>query len=176
MASSATARDCTPLETFDAGADWRAVNDGVMGGRSSGGPRMAGGEMVFSGVINTNGGGFSSVRREVSGDELAGSDGLMLRVKTDGRAYRVNLRTAARFRGRSIAYQAPIDAGDGGNWQAVFVAWDDFRPSVFGQRVPAPPIDPSTAWSLGLIIADGRDGAFEMSVSEIAVCRARTEV
>lgn len=41
---------------------WRMVNDNVMGGRSKGSVTFKGGVLVFSGSINTNGGGFSSVR------------------------------------------------------------------------------------------------------------------
>lgn len=42
---------------------WVAVNDGVMGGRSTGGPEVAAGQLRFTGVLSLeNNGGFSSVR------------------------------------------------------------------------------------------------------------------
>jgi len=151
-------------------AEWAAVNDGVMGGRSSGGPEYADGALLFEGVINTNGGGFSSIRRDLPEGSLSGAEGVLVRLKTDGRAYRFTLRTAARFRGRSIAYQADLPVQEAGVWSQVFVAFADFRPSVFGQRVPAPPVDPGTAWSMGFIIADGRDGPFSMQVRAIEAC------
>ncbi|MEM9738883.1 MAG: CIA30 family protein [Pseudomonadota bacterium] len=151
---------------------WVAVNDGVMGGRSSGGPVMGKDAMGFMGVINTNGGGFSSVRRGLAPGTLAGTQGLMVRVKTDGRAYRLTLRTAERFRGRSVSYTADIDAGADGAWTDVYVPFDRFSASVFGQPVPAAPVDPATAWSLGFIIGDGVDGPFEMAVARIDACAA----
>jgi len=57
---------------------WRVINDGVMGGRSSGGPRFENGVMVFEGRINTNGGGFSSIRLDVEAGLLAQADALSL--------------------------------------------------------------------------------------------------
>lgn len=43
---------------------WRPQVDGVMGGRSTGEIRFDDGAMVFSGVININGGGFSQAHRD----------------------------------------------------------------------------------------------------------------
>ncbi len=157
-------------------AEWAAINDGVMGGRSSGGPAYADGALLFEGAINTNGGGFSSIRRDLPAGMMSGTDGVLVRLKTDGRAYRFTLRTAARFRGRSIAYQAELPVQEAGVWSQVFVAFQDFQPSVFGQRVPAPPLDPGTAWSMGLIIADGRDGAFSMQLQAIEACTLKGSV
>jgi len=42
---------------------WYTVLDGVMGGRSTGSSRMTETGMVFEGVLNTSGGGGSSIRR-----------------------------------------------------------------------------------------------------------------
>ena len=61
--------------------DWKAVNDGVMGGRSRGGPSFENGYMVFEGRINTDGGGFSSVRTDIDRGSLESSSGLKLRVR-----------------------------------------------------------------------------------------------
>ena len=143
-----------------------------MGGRSSGGPSFNETSMVFSGVINTNGGGFSSVRRATAPGALAGADGIMVRLKTDGRAYRLTIRTAERFMGRSVAYTADIEAGPGGEWVEAYVPFDAFSASVFGRTVPAAPLDPTTAWSIGLILGDGRDGPFEMQAEWIKACKA----
>jgi hypothetical protein len=95
---------------FDTSAEiraWRAVNDGVMGGLSSGGPRFDNGQMIFQGVINTNGGGFSSVRSSVPRGALSKSSGIKLRVRTDGRNYKLTLRSSAAWRGRRVSFQAP---------------------------------------------------------------------
>lgn len=178
MSATAAPRDCFTVADFSEAAEpraWASVNDGVMGGRSSGGPSFAEGAMVFSGVINTNGGGFSSVRRAVEPGVLAGADDIMVRVKTDGRAYRLTIRTAERFMGRSVAYTADIEAGPGGEWVEAYVPFDAFSASVFGRTVPAAPLDPATAWSIGIILGDGRDGPFEMQAEWIKACKPQAQ-
>ena len=45
--------------------DWSVTVDGVMGGRSSGKLSASDDGLVFSGDINLNGGGFSSIRRSL---------------------------------------------------------------------------------------------------------------
>ena len=70
----------------DEGGRWRTVLDGVMGGRSTGSFEVRDGSMVFTGVLNTNGGGFSSVRRPGEDLQLGqdGEVGVRLRVRADG--------------------------------------------------------------------------------------------
>ena len=54
---------------------WRRVDDIVMGGRSSSALRSDRGGLVFSGSINTNGGGFASWRgRSRSGGPILSAD------------------------------------------------------------------------------------------------------
>ncbi|WP_371397038.1 CIA30 family protein [Fretibacter rubidus] len=149
---------------------WGAVNDGVMGGRSSGGPSFNDAHMVFSGVINTNGGGFSSVRRFVEPGVLGGADGINLRVKSDGRGYKLSLRTDAYFRRRSIAFQAPIAATQPGEWETVFVPFDDLQASIFGRPLRGATFDPSKVNTIGIILSDGQDGPFELKVDWMEGC------
>ncbi|MEM1105964.1 MAG: CIA30 family protein [Pseudomonadota bacterium] len=173
MAANAEPMTCelvSDLADPDESAAWQAVNDGVMGGRSSGGPSWQSDVMTFSGVINTNGGGFSSVRRDIEPGRMEGAAGLKLRLRGDGRTYRVTVRTAAKYRGRSINYQADLAPEMASEWSEVFVPFEAFRASVFGRAVPAPALDPSTAWSLGLILADGQDGPFTLDAAWIQAC------
>jgi len=165
--------DCTPLTDFSDPAEeqaWRTVNDGVMGGRSSGGWQMAGDALVFAGTINTNGGGFSSVRRDLAPGALAGKMGIVLTAKPDDRSYRVTIRNGERFRGRRISYQAAIPETTPGEPTKVFIPFERFVPSVFGRIVPAPALDPDTADEIGLILSDGRDGGFSLRLSRLSAC------
>ena len=150
---------------------WQAVNDGVMGGRSSGGPSFDGGVMTFSGVINTNGGGFSSVRAGLQDGILAGQSGIKMRVKTDGRAYKLTLRSDAFFRGRNVAFQAPVPQTARGEWAEVTIPFLDLRPSIFGRPLRGPKFEPSEARSIGLILSDGQDGPFAFEVDWLKSCR-----
>ena len=86
------------------------VNDDVMGGRSLGDVSFDGGVMTFAGSINTNGGGFSSVRLRLEPGELAGATSAMLRVKTDGRSpYRLLVIDDLDSRPRQILHRQELD-------------------------------------------------------------------
>ena len=89
----------TMLDNFKTDTGWRAVNDNVMGGRSQGRVSIGNGFLVFEGAINTNGGGFASIRRPMALGELANAKALVLRVKSDGRSYRLILQGNQQYRG-----------------------------------------------------------------------------
>jgi len=148
-------------------SNWRIVLDGVMGGRSSGNRFAQDGHMVFKGVINTNGGGFSSIRRPMARGDMDGADSLRLRVRQDGRAYRLTFRTNARFRGRSVSYQLAIPQTPAGDWAEVTIPLENFRTSIFGYEVTAAPFDAAKVREMGIILADGIDGPFEIQIAEI---------
>ena len=155
---------------FETSADtqtWRAVNDGVMGGLSSGGPRFENGHMIFQGVINTNGGGFSSIRRSMVPGQMAGAENLRLRVKSDGRAYKLSFRTSENRYRRPVSYQIPIPQTPPGEWTTITAPLRDFNTTIFGRRVKADPFDASDVREMGIILADGIDGPFRIEVAEI---------
>ncbi|MEM0986854.1 MAG: CIA30 family protein [Pseudomonadota bacterium] len=147
-------------------AQWQAVNDGVMGGKSSGGPAWSGDHMTFSGIINTDGGGFSSIRAPMAPGSLADASTLKLRVKTDGRAFRLMFRTNVKRWGMRVSFQAPIPAGSPGEWTDVEIPLTGLESSFHGRPVDAD-FDKSDVRSIGIIIADGQDGPFEMSIASI---------
>lgn len=162
-----------PIAVFDsptAAADWYAVNDNVMGGRSSGGPRYDDGELVFSGRINTDGGGFSSIRAPLPPAALAGMSGLELRVRPDARVYQLTLRTDVKARGMSVAFRGEIDAPQAGEWADCRIEFEDLVPTVFGRPVEGAVFDPANASSIGIIISDGKDGPFELAIASIHAC------
>jgi len=158
------------FDTSQATQNWRAVNDGVMGGRSSGGPRFENGAMIFAGVVNTNGGGFSSVRTDVEAGVLNTASGISLRVKSDGRTYKLTLRSDARYRGRTVSFQAEIPQTPIGEWADVTVPFDSLQGSIFGRRVRGARFDKSEVRELGIIIADGQDGPFKLEVDWVKDC------
>jgi len=158
------------FETSSEARQWRAINDGVMGGRSLGGPRFENGQMVFQGVINTNGGGFSSIRSPVRSGALAEASGMKLRLRSDGRAYKLNLRSNASWRGRRVSFQAAIPRTNVGEWAEVVVPFSELRGTMFGRRVRGAVFDKSAVVEMGIILADGQDGPFRLDVDWIADC------
>jgi monofunctional biosynthetic peptidoglycan transglycosylase len=160
------------LMNFDDGpeeARWIAVNDGVMGGRSSGGPRVAGGQLEFTGELSlANNGGFSSVRSVGRDFDLSDASNVVLRVRGDGRRYQLRLATDARYRGLSVSYGAEFET-TAGEWIEVRVPLVSLTPTLRGEALQGPPIDPSQIREIGLLIGDKREGAFALAVDWIAV-------
>ncbi len=153
---------------------WFTVLDGVMGGRSSGDFELRDGCMDFRGVLNTNGGGFSSVRSADRAMDLTSFRGLRLRVRADGRTYSVRVRQAG-LRG-GVTYRAsfgtrlsaPGDAQRPGPWQTVWIPFTALTPQWRGRKLELPPLDPSKVIGLGITMSDGVDGPFRIELDEIA--------
>jgi len=151
------------LTDFSAASDlgWYVVNDGVMGGRSQGGFEVDGGTLVFAGVTNTDGGGFSSIR---SRERLSGLDGygaVVLHARGDGRRYVLRLENED-----GVAYWADFEPAEG-DWGEVRVPFERFYPRFRGRRLDGPPLDPARIVSLGILCYDGRDGPFRLEVDRI---------
>lgn len=143
---------------------WRAVNDGVMGGLSKGGPKVKEGRLVFTGELSLkNNGGFSSVRTDDGPWDIDGAKGMHLRVKGDGRTYSLRLSTNALHRGDRIAYQAKFPTVRG-EWKEVWVPFSSLSPSHHGNQLNGPPINLSEVTEMGFILADGKAGDFAFEV------------
>ena len=72
-------RRLTDFDSDDANQRWVAVNDDVMGGRSHGGLSFDAGILLFEGEIDTDGGGFSSLRLPLEAQALSPYDRIELR-------------------------------------------------------------------------------------------------
>ena len=151
-------------ETADFG--WFVVNDNVMGGRSDGGFDMDDGTLYFAGTTNTRGGGFSSIRTRGPRLDLSDYDGVRLRVKGDGRRYTWQIRTNARYRGRDVSYWAEFDTRKD-EWITVDLPFSSFVPKFRGFELRGAPPDPAQIRGMGLMIYDGRDGPFRLSLDHV---------
>ena len=170
--ASALERSLRTLMNFDNSPQeprWVALNDGVMGGRSIGGPTIAQGLLEFTGELSlANNGGFSSVRSVGRNFDLSDASAVVLRVRGDGRRYQLRLATHARHRGAPVSYGAGFDTTVG-EWAEVRVPLASLAPTVRGASLQGPPLDPSQVREIGLLIADKREGTFALSVDWIAV-------
>ena len=171
-AAPATEPPMRPIISFDDSPNqprWIAVNDGVMGGRSLGGPAVADGVLQFRGELSlANNGGFSSIRTVGQGFDLSGARAVVLRVRGDGRPYQLRLATDARFRGAAVSYGGEF-ATKAGQWIEVRVPLDALVPTVRGYRLDGPPFDPARVREIGLLIADKREGPFALDVDWIGL-------
>lgn len=156
--------DSMRLTLFDAAdpqLDWYVVNDGVMGGRSAGGYQLRDGLLVFSGITNTDGGGFSSIRTRASALGLSEQRHLVLHARGDGRRYVCRLEDD-----RGTAYWADFEPPTG-DWGAADIDLASFRPRFRGRWLDGPPLDPPRVNALGLMCYDGEDGPFRFELRRI---------
>jgi monofunctional biosynthetic peptidoglycan transglycosylase len=162
----------TIIEHSEADTDnpWRTVNDGVMGGLSSGGSFLQDDYLAFVGNTNTNGGGFSSVRLPVEPGLMAGSDHLKLWMRPDARRYSVTMRTNVTYRGRPVAFRADVKSGSADEWGEGILDYADLKASIFGRAVYGAEFDPAAVREVSLIIYDGLDGPFRMDLKRIEAC------
>ncbi|XP_004233027.1 protein HIGH CHLOROPHYLL FLUORESCENCE PHENOTYPE 173, chloroplastic isoform X1 [Solanum lycopersicum] len=161
---------------------WGALDDVVMGGVSQStfqidltGGENGGPTGLFKGVVTTaNNGGFASIRTKnfSEPEDLSAYDGLELRLKGDGRRYKLIVRTSSDW--DTVGYTAIFDTVEG--WQSVRLPFSSLRP-IFRARtvLDASPFDPSQITSLQLMFSkfesDGKlnptfkEGPFELPVS-----------
>ena len=147
-------------------ADWSAVDDRVMGGVSASRLRHdPAGHAVFEGTVSlAHNGGFASVRSRPGDLGVPGALAWLLDVRSDGKRYKLNLRTDDGFDG--INYQAGF-APAAGRWTLVCLPIGDFRPTFRGRIVAAPTLDPARIRQVGLMIADRQAGQFALAVRAI---------
>ncbi len=156
------------FEKNGAGSKWTAVNDGVMGGLSEGGPEVRDGSLFFTGKLSLeNNGGFSSVRRAGKFD-FSGKEMMKLRVKGDGRTYQLRLATNARLNGSAISYGAEFSTEDG-KWTEVEIPFANLSPTWRGEKLDGPPLDISRVEEVGILIGDKKAGEFGIEVDWVAV-------
>ncbi|XP_020250767.1 uncharacterized protein LOC109828146 [Asparagus officinalis] len=164
---------------------WVALDDVVMGGVSEStfqidpsGSEDGGPTGLFKGCINfANNGGFTSIRTKNFSipEDLSAYDGIEMRVKGDGRRYKLIVRTSSDW--DTVGYTASFDTKDG-QWQTIKIPFSSLRP-VFRARTKddAPPFDPSHIFTLQLMYSkfeyDGKlnptfvEGAFQLPFSSI---------
>jgi hypothetical protein len=148
-------------------AGWEAIHDVVMGGVSSGGITSTGeGSMLFEGVVSLeNNGGFASIRSLPDRRDLGAYDGIVLRLRGDGKRYKLNLRSDSGLDG--ILYRTPFETTEG-EWQTLRFPFSEFRAGFRGRAVPeAPELDPARIVSVGLLISDRQEGPFRLEIERI---------
>jgi len=151
-------------------ARWQSIDDRIMGGCSlSGAEFIAGGGLRFCGGVSLdNHGGFASIRSPEGDYALSGRDGLLLKVRGDGKRYKLGLRTDRFFDG--VSYQAPFQTV-AGQWLEIALPFNGFVATHHGQQLTmAAPLDPAGIQSFGLFIADRQAGPFQLEVAWLKAC------
>ncbi len=144
--------------------DWLNVNDDVMGGMSRSQMRSECEGLVFSGFVSLeNNGGFVSTRTAVC-ESVGGILDFRLVVRGDGRRYQFRLRQDERLAG--IAWRRSFNTN--GDDQVLDFLLDEFEPVYRGRPVSvAGALEGPTIKQMGFMLADKRQGAFELLIRRI---------
>lgn len=155
------------------GPRWRSVNDGVMGGLSRGEPTVKDGVLTFKGKISLeNNGGFSSARTVKTPMDLSKYDGLSIRIKADGRKYRLTIESKRTPRYFQLQYWADIKTKPG-VWQTIRVPFKKFYPTTFGRRLPRPRLDPKSINAIGFMLYDKKAGPFQIQLDTLSAYKGQ---
>lgn len=144
---------------------WEAIDDRIMGGCSQSRPEYV--DKVglrFSGTVSLeNNGGFASIRSNSSIYNLGKYSGLKLRLRGDGKTYKLSLRTDLFFDG--VSYQAAFTTQQD-VWQEISLPFEDFTATHHGIKLTTvAPLDTTKVESFGLFIADKQDGPFQLEIA-----------
>ena len=151
---------------------WTSVNDVVMGGVSDSLMQVSeDGKGIFAGHLSLeNNGGFASVRAPLPENDFTGYDGIVLRVKGDGKRYSFRVRTDMLFDG--VVYRQEFETV-AGEWMGVELPFSEFTPSFRSRTVSgAPPLDPSRVFQIGFLISEKQEGEFRLEIERIEAYRA----
>jgi NADH dehydrogenase [ubiquinone] 1 alpha subcomplex assembly factor 1 len=159
------------LFDFDSEAacnSWVPINDVVMGGVSHSRFDYVGESTAkFSGAVSLkNSGGFASIRSTPSSYDLRTYAGLLLRIRGDGKQYKMNLKTEAALDG--VQYQAVFET-EAGAWIEIRMPFSKFVPMFRGvYAYDSPPLDTASICSFGLLISDKQAGPFRLDIDRIS--------
>lgn len=159
----------TEILNFGASAEsFQAVDDRVMGGISQSGlQRSPEGHGVFAGALSLEqNGGFASVRASGQALDLSPYTALVLRVRGDGKRYKLRLQDQASPDG--VNHQVAFDT-QAGRWQELAFPLDAFEPVWRGRQVrDAAPLARDQIRSVGLLISDKQEGTFRLDLDWLA--------
>jgi hypothetical protein len=148
---------------------WRAIDDRVMGGISrSSLQHDPAGHAVFQGTVSLQrNGGFASVRSSPADRGQIGAPCCRVEVRGDPKPFKLSLFTDDGF--DSVNYQTTFTPARS-SWQTLDLPLSEFHPTFRGRAVPgAPPLEPARIRQVGLMIAAGQEGPFELHIRAISL-------
>ena len=124
------------------------------------------GKLRFYGKVSLeNNGSFASIRSVSLERDLSKYDGILIRIKGDGKKYALNIRTD--FEITAGSYRQSFDTAKDA-WQQVYLRFSSFEATASGQVLrDAPRLNAGKIQSLGLTISGKQAGPFEVHVDWI---------
>ena len=129
------------LKYNDTQLSWFRADDGVMGGQSVTSHDVdEEGVLHFKGILNTDGGGFASIRAPIeAGTIKADTKGIKITYRGDGKTFRFTLADREKAGGPFSSapiwkYDIVTEKVEGEEWQEVVIEFDAFEPTFGGKN------------------------------------------
>ena len=148
---------------------WMVVNDGVMGGISrSNFSFHPEGYLIFEGKVLTDfGGGFASIRSNYENWNIGNYQGLILKIKGDGKTYQFRCRMGNDY--YQVAYRNYMQSKKN-EWNEVRLPFSEFVPTYRGRILNGlPSLDSKEIRWFGIMISDKQVGEFHLEIDWIGV-------
>jgi hypothetical protein len=170
----------TALDLFGSNLKWFRLDDGVMGGKSETTHKIMNDDdddddgklLDFTGTINTDGGGFCSIRASLSDDDdnsncgfSPNAIGMKLKIIGDGKTYKFIMSNGNTGGGglfsRSPSWQCDIPTRDDNIEQDIYIPFTKLHPAFGGRssNKPSPKemslykFDVTTIREIGLMLS-----------------------
>ncbi|GAL67447.1 CIA30 family protein [Jejuia pallidilutea] len=146
--------------------NWVIVDDGVMGGKSSGDFKLNNdGYGTFFGSISLeNNGGFSSVRYRGETIKTLEHTEIILRVKGDGKRYQFRIKDHLNQQHSYVTY-----FNTSGNWETIEIKLNDLMPKFRGRHLDMPNFSATTIAELGFLFGNKKLEDFKLLIAFIGL-------
>ena len=145
-------------------SDWRVIDDGVMGGRSSGNfNKSPDGFGVFYGKVSLeNNGGFSSLRYKFPKKDVKGFKEIVLKIKGDGKKFQF------RIKDKSTDYHSFIAVFEtNGTWQTIKIKLSEMYPAFRGRKLSIGNFSSKNIEEIAFLIGNKREENFKLEIDTI---------
>ena len=146
---------------------WRPINDTVMGGISESRLQLTkDGKALFTGNVSLeNYGGFASLQSKPSNYNFSGYNGILIRVKGDGKRYKLSIKNNTFL--DSPRYQAAFNT-ERGVWSTIRIPFHTMVPTFRGTVLTNDStVDITRIKSFSLLISDKQEGPFRLEIDWI---------
>lgn len=147
-------------------ANWKVVNDAVMGGISKSKFYLnPDGDGTFEGTVSLeNNGGFCAVKYTFESLILKSTTLFCIRIKGDGKQYQFRVKTN---RTDSHSYVFPFQTIT--DWQTIEIPITELYPAFRGQKLNQPNYDGSNLEEITFLIGNKKEETFRLLIDSIEV-------
>ena len=149
-------------------ASWYSLNDGVMGGLSSGASVPNNDYLVYKGQLSLeNNGGFSQIRHDVEADKFAGAQGVSLHVRATEPNRKFKFIASASSSDWNLnIWEKSLTVGT--EWTKIKIDFSTMDLQIMGKIIPnGQKLTGEMIKKIGFMIMDKNTAPFELHVKDI---------